>query len=187
MCLLSWRPQRSGCCHLLCRTQSLWVTPFRPRLLSHCTATASEQARGFLGTAQHRQIPNCWMVFIPCHHGFDVKIFCKVSWRPLGGRYMKGRWVARRGFLGLTGAYNRRLPRWHWKKVKVKAAQWCLTLCDSMDYTVHGILQARILEWVAFPFSRGSSQPRDQTQFSHNAGRFFTSWATREAQEYCSR
>ena len=51
-----------------------------------------------------------------------------------------------------------------------------------MDYTVHGILQARILEWVAFPFSRGSSQPRDWTQVSHIAGGFFTSWATREAQ-----
>ena len=50
--------------------------------------------------------------------------------------------------------------------------------------TVHGILQARILEWVGFPFSRGSSQPRDQTQVSHIAGRFFTSWATREVQEH---
>ena len=47
-------------------------------------------------------------------------------------------------------------------------------------YTVHGILQARILEWVAIPFSKGSSQPRDQTQVSCIAGRFFTSWATRE-------
>ena len=61
--------------------------------------------------------------------------------------------------------------------------------CDPTDYSppdfsVHGILQARILEWVAFPFSRGSSQPRDGTQVSHIAGRFFTSWATREAQEY---
>ena len=46
-------------------------------------------------------------------------------------------------------------------KVKVKVAQMCLTLWDPMDYTVHGILQARILEWVAFPFSRGSSQPRN--------------------------
>ena len=55
-----------------------------------------------------------------------------------------------------------------------------------MDYTVHGILQARILGWVAFPFSKGSSQPRDQTQISSTAGRFFTSWPTREAQEYCS-
>ena len=43
----------------------------------------------------------------------------------------------------------------------VKAVQLCLTLCDPMDYTVLGILQARILEWVTVPFSRGSSQPRD--------------------------
>ena len=50
--------------------------------------------------------------------------------------------------------------------VKVKVAQSCPTLCDPMNYIVHGILQARILEWVAFPFSRGSSQPRDQTQVS---------------------
>ena len=54
------------------------------------------------------------------------------------------------------------------------------------EYTVHGILQARILEWVSFPFSRGSSQSRVQTQVSHIAGKFFTSWATREAQEYWS-
>ena len=40
-----------------------------------------------------------------------------------------------------------------------------------MDYTVHGILRAKILEWLAFHFSRGSSQPRDQTQVSHIAGR----------------
>ena len=46
---------------------------------------------------------------------------------------------------------------------EVKVAQSCLTLCDPMDNAVHGILQARIREWVAFPFSRGSSQPRDQT------------------------
>ena len=63
----------------------------------------------------------------------------------------------------------------------VKVTQSFPTLCDRMDYTVHKILQARILEWVAFSFSRGSSQPRDQTQVSHSAGRFFTSWATREA------
>ena len=52
-----------------------------------------------------------------------------------------------------------------------------------MDYTVHWILQARILEWLAFPFSRGSFQPRDQTRVSHIAGRFFTSWATREVSQ----
>ena len=60
--------------------------------------------------------------------------------------------------------------------VKVKIGQSCLTLCDSIDYSVYGILLAKILEWVAFPFSRGSSQPRDQTQVSHIAGRFFTSY-----------
>ena len=63
----------------------------------------------------------------------------------------------------------------------LKVTQPCLTLCDPMDYTIHGILQARILEWVAFPFSRGSSQARDQTQVSHITGRFFTSWAIKEA------
>ena len=59
-------------------------------------------------------------------------------------------------------------------KVKVRVAQSCPTLWDPIDYTVHGILQARILEWVAFPFSRGSSQPRDRTQVSRTAGGFFT-------------
>ena len=62
-----------------------------------------------------------------------------------------------------------------------KVAQSCPTLWDSMDYTVRGILQARILEWVAIPFSRGCPQPRDQTQVFRIAGGFFTNWATREA------
>ena len=66
----------------------------------------------------------------------------------------------------------------------MKVTQLCLTLCNPMDYTVHGILQARTLQWVAFPFSRESSQFRDQTQVSLIAGRFFTSWAIREACYY---
>ena len=60
----------------------------------------------------------------------------------------------------------------------------CSDMSNSLQphgLIVHGILQARILEWVAVPFSRGSSQPRDRTQVSHTAGRFFTSWAAREA------
>ena len=69
---------------------------------------------------------------------------------------------------------------------EVKVTQSCLTLCDPLDYIVHGILQARILEWVAILFSRGSSQPRDLTQVSHIAGRFFTTEATKEAHEYWS-
>ena len=56
----------------------------------------------------------------------------------------------------------------------VKVTELCPTLCDYMDYTVYGILHARILEWVAVLFSRGSSQPRDQTQVSCIAGGFFT-------------
>ena len=69
--------------------------------------------------------------------------------------------------------------------VCVLVAQSCLTLCDPMDcsppgYSVLGILQARILEWVAIPFSRGSSRLSDWTQASCIAGRFFTIWATRE-------
>ena len=57
----------------------------------------------------------------------------------------------------------------------MKVIQSCLTLCDPMNHTVNGILQAIILEWPAFPFSRGSSQTRDQTQVSCIAGEFFAS------------
>ena len=65
--------------------------------------------------------------------------------------------------------------------VCVLVAQSCPTLCDPMGCSppassVHGILQARILEWIAIPFSRGSSRPRDQTLVSFIAGRFFTIW-----------
>ena len=72
------------------------------------------------------------------------------------------------------------------KKVKMLVTQSCPTLCDPMDCnlpgsSVHGILQARILEWIAICSSRGSSWLRDWTQVSCIAGRFFTVWATREA------
>ena len=68
-----------------------------------------------------------------------------------------------------------------------EVAQLCLTLCDPIDCSppwssVHGIFQARILEWVAISFSRGTSRPRDQTRVSRIVGRCFTIWATREAQ-----
>ena len=56
-----------------------------------------------------------------------------------------------------------------------------LSICYPVDSTVHGILQARILEWVAFPFSRASFQPRDWGQVSHIVGGLFTSWATRKS------
>ena len=70
--------------------------------------------------------------------------------------------------------------------LKVKVAQSCLTVWDPMDWglpgsSVHGIIQARILEWVCVPFSRESPQPREWTQASLTAGKFFTSWTTRIA------
>ena len=69
---------------------------------------------------------------------------------------------------------------WKWKSLIH------VQLCDPMDYTVRGILQARILEWVAFPFPRGSSQTRNRTGVSCIAGGFFTSWATRDALDLLS-
>ena len=65
------------------------------------------------------------------------------------------------------------------RSVEVLVIQSCLTLwdpvdCSLSDSSVHGILKARLLEWIVVPFSRGSSQPRDQTQVSCVAGRFFT-------------
>ena len=72
----------------------------------------------------------------------------------------------------------------------VLVTQLCLTLCDSMDCSppgssVYGILQARILEWVAISFSKESSWPSNRTCVSCIAGRFFTNWATREAPLWC--
>ena len=83
----------------------------------------------------------------------------------------------------------------HWRvlsirmKVKVLVTQSCLTFCDSMHCSppassVHGILPARMLEWVAIPFSRGSSWPSDRTQVSCTADIFFTVWATRVKQQH---
>ena len=72
-----------------------------------------------------------------------------------------------------------------WKESESEVAQSCPTLCDPMDgnlpgWAVHGIFQARILEWAAISFSRGSSQPRDRTRVSCIADRRFTVWATRQ-------
>ena len=71
----------------------------------------------------------------------------------------------------------------------VKVAQWCPALwgtmgCSPPSSSVYGVIQARILEWFAILFSRGSSRLRDQTQYSCIAGRFFTIWATKEAWNY---
>ena len=72
---------------------------------------------------------------------------------------------------------------WVERKKESEVAQLCPTLCDPMDcslsgFSVHGIFQARVLEWIAISFSRGSSWPRNRTQVSRIAGRRFTIWAT---------
>ena len=79
--------------------------------------------------------------------------------------------------------------RQRWKVKESKAAQSCPTLCNPKDYnlpgsSIHGIFQARVLEWGATAFSRGSSWPRDRTRVCHIAGRRFTVWATREAHRH---
>ena len=81
--------------------------------------------------------------------------------------------------------YLKRITQIIHKHILMLVTQSYPTLCDPMDCSppgssVHGILQARILEWVAISFSRGSSQPRDRTQVSHIAGRCFNLWATRK-------
>ena len=125
-----------------------------------------------------------------CGHEFKVRAsewYCVVSshihldmcWPSRALRILPGRQIKVHKNKDIT-YYER---KW---KVKVLVAQLCPTLCNPMNCSppgpsVYGILQAKILEWVAVPFSRGSSWPRDQIWVSCIAGKFFTVWATREA------
>ena len=93
------------------------------------------------------------------------------------GWQSKGYWMQKHSWFSFLYGKNINILNW---KSWVKVTQLCATLCDLMDYTVHGFLQARILEWVAVLFSRASSQPRYWTQVSCIAGRFFTDWVVRE-------
>ena len=93
-------------------------------------------------------------------------------------------WVSRVSCIGRQILYH--WATWEAPIRQVLVTELCPTLCNPMDCSppgssVHGILQARILEWVAISFSRGSSQPRNRTQVSCFTDRFFTLWATREA------
>ena len=90
-------------------------------------------------------------------------------WRQLGSSWRWGECKKKNYLL-----FSFQLVKWKSLScIRLFATPWTI-------YIVHGILQARMQEWVAFPFSRGSSQPRDQTQVSHIAGGFFTSWAAWE-------
>ena len=83
------------------------------------------------------------------------------------------------------------LSLWTARESESEVTQSCPILCDPMDYSlsgssVRGIFQARVLEWIAISFSRGSFWPRNQTQVSRIVGRRFTVWATKEAPNYSS-
>ena len=80
--------------------------------------------------------------------------------------------------------FNKRWWKWKWSH-SVESDSLRPVDCSPPGSSVHRILQARILEWITFAFSRGSSRPRDWTQVSHVAGRCFNLWATREAHIKC--
>ena len=133
-------------------------------------------------------------------HGFDPWVW-KIPWRRVWQPtsvlffffstpvFLTGEFHGQRSLAGysLWGHKESDTTEHPWMVLlSVLVAESCLTLCDSMDCrlpgsSVHGILHVRILEWVAISFSRGSTQPRDQTQVSHIAGILFVVWATREA------
>ena len=139
-----------------------------------------------------------WRIHLQCGRPeFDPWVG-KISWRRewqntsvflLENSMDRGAWKA---LVHEVSKSQTRLRNFHfhfrsWKERKErKVAQSCPTLCNPMDcslpgFSAHGISYARILEWVAIPFSRRSSQPRDLTRVSCIAGRFFTIWATKEA------
>ena len=109
------------------------------------------------------------------HGVFQARILSGLPCPPPGNRLTQGSNLCLLHFRWILCCLSNLGSPVYEMKVKVKFTQLCTTLCDPMDYTVHGILQARIQEWVAFPFSRVSSQSRDQTQVSCIAGGFFTS------------
>ena len=108
---------------------------------------------------------------LPSSHVWMLELNQKEGWTPKNGCF----WTVM-----LENTFESPLD-----SKKVNVAQLCPNLCNPMDCSlpgssVHGIFQARILEWVAISFSRRSSQPRDQTQVSRVVGRCFTIWATGE-------
>ena len=140
----------------------------------------------------------CWSVNNSIFFTIILLIVLNIGWIQLGKLGLKVIWqilisTSRRKEDGYnTNSYVQFMKEvkvillWKWKKVKVLVTQSCPNLCNPMDcslpgFSVHGILQTRLLEWIAISFSRGSSQPRDQTWVSRTVGRFFTLSATREA------
>ena len=115
--------------------------------------------------------------------GWVFPVYTKVFARLWDAQFLHSGTPSPTGDIGMAWHYYNTSDK---RIVIVIVTQSCLTLCDPMDCSlpgssVHGILQARILGWIAIFFSRGSSWFKDQTQVSCMSGRFFTLWATREA------
>ena len=91
-----------------------------------------------------------------------------------------GCWLHGYGLRILIKSYYEVKWKWKWSCSVMSDFLWPMD-CSPPGSSIHGIFQARILEWVAIYFSRGSSRPRDETRVSHIAGRHFNVWATREA------
>ena len=125
---------------------------------------------------------------------FFLLAICLTPWQTHLSSFLHIEWTHRKSSFFSIWSWKKlhilKFKLFQFEKVKVLVIlcdSLCPTLCNTMDCsppgsTIHGILQARILEWVAIPFSRGSSQPRNRNHVSHIAGRFSTIW---EAPGFC--
>ena len=114
---------------------------------------------------------------------FHTLLTCLPSFLGTGREHHKHLFFSMTSFIGLIVTTSQKPSSC---ALCVLVTQLCLTLCDPTNcslpgFSVHGILQARIQEWIAIPFSRGSSQPRDLSLLSCIAGRLFTVWATQKS------
>ena len=158
---------------------SLPIVFFFPSLLQLIAKPDAKKRKYILISAS--SLPEFVSGIPPWWFSSFISSFPLQSWGSIGYTSTINRWI-----------YQLSTDEWLWRtsdlkvKVQVLVTQSRPTLCNPTDCSptgtsVHGIFQARILEWVAMPSSRGSSQPRDQTRISLIAGRFFTIWARKEA------
>ena len=134
--------------------------------------------------------PKCWRFSISPSNEYSGLIFFRIDWFPCcpkDSQESSPRPVQKhQSFRAQASLWSKsHIHTWLLEKPHGGIAQSCLTLCDCMDCSppgssVHGVFQARVLEWAAISFSRGSSPPRDWTLVSHIVDRHFTVWATRE-------
>ena len=152
---IPWMEEPGGLQHMVSQNQTWLSTYAHLKLTQHCESTIFQYKKSLSAsdtvtakwTMQKSNLATIRQVWESCQ-GF----------RGRGSRWKLWKVV------DIKDRHSETAPRKLVFVSEVKVAQSCPTLCNPMDYTVHGILQAGVLEWVAFPFSRGSSQPRDQTR-----------------------